>query len=197
MSPLMNSSEFQAQTEQIERLVQRVMALTDDGARATALELLQSVMDLHGAAMSRMVEVLSVLGEAGRAALAKLGADPLLCGLLVLYGIHPVPLEERIAKALEKLRPQLQKKGGSVALVSTDDAHVRVKVLSSGHGCGSSADAIKDLVEQAILEAAPEIMEIFVDGLPETAPGFVPVNMIQPATTHDDKKEDRYEESAA
>jgi Fe-S cluster biogenesis protein NfuA len=198
MSPLMNNSEFQAQTEQIERLVQRVMALTDDGARATALELLQSVMDLHGAAMSRMVEVLSDSGEAGRAALAKLSADPLLCGLLVLYGVHPVPFEERVAKALEKLRPQLQKKGASVELITTDEARVRVSIQSSGHGCGSSTDGIKDMVEQAILEAAPDVIEILVEGLPETAPGFVPVNMIQPATTRENAKEDkRYEESAA
>ena len=63
---LMDSNEFQAHTEQIERLVERVSALRDDDARATALDLLQAVMDLHGAGVSRIVEMLGDSGEAGR-----------------------------------------------------------------------------------------------------------------------------------
>ena len=95
----MNNNEFQARTEQIDRLVQRVTAFKDDDARTTSLELLQSMMDLHGAAMERVVELLAESGEAGRSSLAKLGNDPLICGLLVLYGIHPVALEERVSRA--------------------------------------------------------------------------------------------------
>ena len=110
----MDNGEFQAHTERVEQLVQRVTDLADDDARTTALELLQSLMDLHGAVVSRIVEVLSEAGEGGRAALAKLGSDPLICGLLVLYGVHPVPLEQRVAAALEKVRPLLKKQSGSV-----------------------------------------------------------------------------------
>ena len=205
MSVSIEPGEFQAHTEQIDRLVQRVMALTDDDARNTALELLQSVMDFHGVVASRIVEVLSA-GEAGRTSLAKLGSDPLICGLLVLYGIHPIPLEERIRQALEKARPQLQKHGGSVELLGISDAVVRVNVHSAGHGCGSSPDAIKQKVEQAILEAAPEVVEIVVEGLPAREGKFIPLQAIQPANGEaaatamipPAKKEERaYEESTA
>jgi len=72
--------------------VERVNSISDEGARTTSLELLQSLMDLHGAAMFRVVELLTG-SEGGRASLTKLGDDPLICGLLVLYGIHPLPLE--------------------------------------------------------------------------------------------------------
>ena len=151
------SSEFQAHTERIEQLVQRVSGLADEEARTTALELLQSMMDLHGAVVSRIVELLNA-SEAGRASLAKLGCDPLVCGLLVLYGVHPVALEERVARAVENVRPQLRKHSGSAELIGIADDVVRVKIQSSGHGCGSSADALKSTVEQAILEAAPEVV---------------------------------------
>src|SRR6185437_12929316 len=97
----MNNSEFQAQTEHINRQVQRVSEIQNEDARAAALDLLQSVMDLHGAVISRVVEVLSGSGDAGRNSLAKLGSDPLICGLLVLYGVHPLPLEERVGRAVE------------------------------------------------------------------------------------------------
>jgi len=189
----MNNNEFQAQTEHINRQVQRVSEIQNEDARAAALELLQSVMDLHGAMISRVVEVLSESGEAGRNSLAKLAGDPLICGLLVLYGVHPVPLEQRVIGAVEKANQQLRKQGGSVTLAGIAEGLVQVKIEGSGHGCGSSGDAFKHTVEQAILEAAPDVIEVIVDGVPAAAQGFVPVNMIQPAT----KEEKRYEESAA
>lgn len=188
----MNDNEFQARTEQIDRLVQRVNAFKDDDARTTSLELLQSMMDLHGAAMERVVELLSQSGEVGRGSLSKLGHDPLICGLLVLYGIHPVALEERVSRAIEKVRPQLQKHGGTVELIEVRDEAVRIKIQSSGNGCGSSVDRLKATVEQAILEAGPEIVAISVEADEPAASGFVPVNMIQPI-----KEEMKYEKSTA
>jgi Fe-S cluster biogenesis protein NfuA len=193
VSDALNNTVFQTQTEQINRLVQRVTELPEDDARSIALELLQSLMGLHGTVMSRVVELLSDSGEAGRKSLAKLGEDPLICGLLVLYGVHPVPLEQRVASAIEKARPQLHKQGGGVELLGIADQRVRVKIDGTGHSCGSSSDAFKRTVEQAILEAAPEVIEVIAEGVPQSSPGFVPVSMIQPVT----KEEKKYEESAA
>jgi len=191
------NSEFQAHTERIERCVQRVSALEDEGARTTALELLQSLMDLHGAVVSRIVEVLDG-SEAGRGSLAKLGSDPLVCGLLVLYGVHPVALETRVARAVENVAAQLRKHGGSAELIGLTDTVVRIKLQSSGHGCHSSPDALKATVEQAILEAAPEVVEVVVEGSPSSASGFVPLNLVQPVMNQPAiKEEKKYEESAA
>ena len=186
----MNNSEFQEKTGQIDRLVQRVNAFADEETRTTSLELLQSMMDLHGAAMSRIVELLSE-SESGHPALAKLGSDPLICGLLVLYGIHPVSLEERVARAIEKVRPQFQKNGGSVELVGVNEEAVTVRVQTSGHNCGSSPEALRTKVEQAILEAAPEMMSVIIEGFPQAS--FVHVSSIQPVT----KGEMSYEKSTA
>lgn len=186
------SSEFQAQTGRIESLVEHASNLADNEARTTALELLQATMDLHGMAFSRIVELLGA-SEAGRASLARLGSDPLICGMLVLYGVHPVPLEERVARAVESARLQLRKHSGSAELISVSGTAVEVKIESSGHGCGSSVDALRGTVEQAILEAAPEVMRVIVKGAPSVSTGFVPINLIQPAA----KEEKKYEKSAA
>lgn len=189
----MNNGEFQEKTGQIDRLVQRVNAFIDADARTTSLELLQSMMDLHGAAMARIVELLSDSGEGGHKSLSKLSDDPLVCGLLVLYGIHPVALEERVSRAIEKVRPQLQKHGGSAELIAVSDEIVRVKIQSSEHSCGSSPDTLKSTVEQAILEAAPDVVNIVIEGAESATSGFVPLNMIQPVT----KEEMKYEKSTA
>jgi len=187
----MDNGEFQAYTQRINALLQRVSDMPDDNARSTALELLQSMMDLHGAAMSRIVDLLSESAEAGRTSLAKLGSDPLVCGLLVLYGIHPVTTEDRITRAIERLRPQLHKQGAGVELLAFSDGVARVKIHSEAQGHGSSPDKLKLAVEQALLEAAPEVVEVVTEGLPSS--GFIPLNMIQPAN----KEEKTYEESAA
>jgi len=189
----MNDGEFQGHTQRIEQLVERAAAVADESARSTALELLQSVMDLHGAVMSRVVEILSDSGEAGRNSLTKLGSDPLVCGLLVLYGIHPVALEDRITQAVVKVRPQLGKLGGTVELLGIADSVVRIKIGSAGHSCGSSADALSKLVKGAILEAAPEVLEVVVEGTTSSASGFVPLDLLQPATI----EEGNYEKSTA
>ncbi|MCU1269394.1 MAG: NifU-like domain protein [Acidobacteriaceae bacterium] len=188
----MNSGEFQEQATKVEQMVERVTAIEDESARATALELMQALMDLHGAGFSRIVEVLTE-SEAGRSALAKLGSDPLICGLLVLYGVHPLALEGRVKSAIEKVSPQLRKQSASVELIDISDTVVRVKIESSGHGCGSSTDSIKQVVEQTIREVAPEVVEIVAEGVTSSASGFVPVNMIQPSP----KEEKKYEESTA
>ncbi|HVP64071.1 MAG TPA: NifU family protein [candidate division Zixibacteria bacterium] len=185
--------EFQQRTEEIDRLVQHVNELADGDARTTALELLQAVMDLHGAGFARMIEVLRECGDAGQTALKKLGADPLLCGLMVLYEVHPFTMEERVATAVEMIRPRLRKHEAQIELLGVCDGVVRVEIHASGHGCHSSPDAVREQVEQAILEAAPETTQIVVEGIPIAAGGFVPINMVQPAL----KEERRYEKSSA
>lgn len=189
----MENAEFQQHAAKIEQLVQRVTAIPDDDARTSALELMQSLMDLHGSGFMRIVEVLTESGEPGQSALASLARDPLLCGLLVLYGVHPVPLEVRIEEALERVAPQLRKRSASVELLESGNDTVRVFLQSSGNGCGSSPDALKSMIEQALREAAPEIVEVVIE-VPANAPaGFVPLNTLQPAST----EEKKYEESAA
>lgn len=181
-------SEFRAYANRVEQMVEQVSAIADAAARNVALELLQSVMDLHGAAFARVVELL----ESDRAAMSKIGGDPLLCGMMVLYGVHPVPMAERVAKAVANVAPQLRKHGGTAEVVAIEEAVVRLKIESSGHGCGSSTDAIADVVRQAVLECAPEVVEVAIEGAAAAPSGFVPLNNIQPAV-----KETSYEESAA
>jgi hypothetical protein len=174
----MNNSEFQAHTEKVEQSLEQVNALSDDQARAAALNLMQALMDLHGASLSRVVEVLSATGDAGRAALSKVANDPLVCGLLVLYGIHPASLQERVMQAIEQLRPQVRKVGMNIQLASASESAVRIHVESSRPD-EHSAESVRSMIERAIREAAPEVAEITIEGVP--LQGFVPLSMIQPA----------------
>jgi Fe-S cluster biogenesis protein NfuA len=193
----MENAEFQQHAQKVEQLVQRVTALSDEGARSTALELMQGLMDLHGSAITRIVEILADSGESGHSSLEKLGRDPLVCGLLVLYGVHPVPFETRVADALDRIAPKLRKQSGSAELLGIGETSVRIAVQGSGTGCHSSPDALKEMVEQAIREIAPEVTELVIETPASVQSGFVPLNVLQPATHRGEERRKEYEESTA
>jgi Fe-S cluster biogenesis protein NfuA/nitrite reductase/ring-hydroxylating ferredoxin subunit len=150
--------EFDTRTAEIEQLTQALDGVADAHARAAAEALVRSVMDLHGDALARVVEI------AGRhGALDALLRDDLLSSLLLLYDLHPTPLEERVRGALAKVRPYVASHGGGVELVAIDDGVARLRMEGSCEGCPSSARTVKLAIEEAVLEAAPEITAVVVD----------------------------------
>src|SRR5262249_40622139 len=153
------NSEFRARSERVEQALQVVNELGDKNARASALELMQALMDLHGAAMTRIVELLSESTESGHPVLLKIADDPLISGLLVLYGVHPFSLRDRVQRALERLVSQLRKLGCTLELVNADENVVRIN-LGNAPGDAHSVSMARNKIEQAIREAAPEVVEI-------------------------------------
>jgi Fe-S cluster biogenesis protein NfuA len=157
-------SELEQRIERIDELIQELETGSDPVLRATAQELVQAVMDLHGSGIERIVALVRQSGSAGQAIMDQFAGDQLVRSLLLLYDLHPQDLETRVLEALEKTRPYLRSHGGNVELVSVDDrSQVRLRLLGSCHGCPSSSLTLKMAVEQAIREAAPEIITIVVD----------------------------------
>src|SRR5580704_8317847 len=97
--------EFQQRLQSIERLLGEIEAGADPGLRANVQELVQLVMDLHGAGIERILELIRAAGDGGESIVQRMGRDDLVASLLVLYGLHPVNLEGRVAQALDKVRP--------------------------------------------------------------------------------------------
>ena len=162
--------------EQIEELVQRIEDLPDPDARSSALALVQALMDFHGEALDRLMEIVAGRGEQGYLIFNKFSTDELVSNLLLLYGLHPLPLEERIAQALEKVRPHLDSHGGNVELLSITDGVVRLRLEGTCRGCPSSAETLKLAIESAIYSAAPDVVSIEAEGaLTETPKGLVQI----------------------
>jgi len=162
--------------EQIEELVQRIEDLSDPNARTNTLALVQALMDFHGEALDRLMEIVASQGEQGYLIFNKFGKDELVSNLLLLYGLHPLPLEERIAQALEKVRPHLDSHGGNVELLSITDGVVRLRLEGTCRGCPSSAETLKLAIESAIYSAAPDVVSIEAEGaLSETPKGLVQI----------------------
>lgn len=162
MATTTSRSELESQIGRIDELVQRLEEVADPVIRATARDLVQSLMAMHGAALERIVEVIGE-GSSGQTLMDQLGRDELVRSVLILYELHPVDVEARVAEALEKSRPYLRSHGGNVELVGIEDGEVvRLRMQGSCHGCPSSALTLKMTIEDAIREAAPEVTSIVI-----------------------------------
>jgi Fe-S cluster biogenesis protein NfuA len=168
--------------ERINALVRKIETMADPEARANALELVQSLMELHGAGLERMMELSAEKGEVGEAVIDAFASDEMVGGLLLLYGLHPVALETRVMQALDKVRPYLHVHGGNVEVLGIEDGVVRLRLQGSCQSCPSSAMTLKLAIEEAIYEAAPDVLTIEAEGAVAeqvAAHGFVPLERLR------------------
>jgi Fe-S cluster biogenesis protein NfuA/nitrite reductase/ring-hydroxylating ferredoxin subunit len=156
----------------VERRLAAIDGLADAGARQTALDAIQSVVELYGAGLERVVEVIAARDDGTLA--RELGDDELAAHLLLVHGLHPVALEERVRGALEGVRPYLESHGGDVALLAVQEPVVRLRLEGSCSGCPSSTMTLKLAIEDAIRKAAPEIEEVVAD-----SPAATPAPLLQ------------------
>lgn len=179
------TSDFVSRMQQVEGLIRKIDNLPDAAARASAMELVQSLMDFHGAGLDRLMEIVAEAGEAGYSIFDSFASDDLVGSLLLLYGLHPVPLETRVMQALDKVRPYLDSHGGNVELIGITDEVVRLRLEGSCKSCPSSSMTLKLAIEEAIYAAAPDVAAIEAEGVAEqpSSTGFVQIGKRQGAVS--------------
>jgi Fe-S cluster biogenesis protein NfuA len=71
-------------------------------------------------------------------------------------------MRERVAEALEYIRPALQNDGGDVELVDVDEDSgvVTVKLVGACGGCPMSQMTLKSGIERVLKEAVPEVVSV-------------------------------------
>jgi Fe-S cluster biogenesis protein NfuA len=146
----------------VESLLEQLEALPDPAARDTAMEVVQALLDLYGEGLERIVDVLAARDDGTLA--QTLADDELVAHLLLLHGLHPVPVQERVRGALESVLPYLESHGGSVELLEVDEGIARLRLEGSCSGCPSSAMTLKLAIEEAIFKAAPDVEEVRAEG---------------------------------
>ena len=105
------SKDFREEMQRIGQLVQEIELIADPAMKASTKNLVQSIMDLHGAAMERALEIVAAAGEQGLSIIHQMGSDPLVSSVLLLYGLHPDDFEARVANAVDQIPPEAAKAG--------------------------------------------------------------------------------------
>jgi Fe-S cluster biogenesis protein NfuA len=171
--------EFKEDIQRIGGLVQAIESIADPAVRATTRDLVQSLMDLHGGALEKALDIVAEAGEPGMEIIGRLGRDSLVSSVLILYGLHPENIETRVVKAVDRIRPQLRKQGCEIELLGVNDGVIRIRVETGSHSCGSTAKTAQESVEGAIYDAAPDMASLVIEGLEEKpSSGFVSLDAL-------------------
>lgn len=160
----------------VEGLLEELESLADPMARDLATTTVTALLELYGEGLRR------VLDGVGASQAVTLANDDVVEHLLLLHGLHPVPVEERVQAGLEEVRPYLDSHGGNVELVSVQDGVVLLRMQGSCEGCPASAMTLKLAIEEAVFKAAPDVEAVEAEGAEEEAPapagGLLQIEMV-------------------
>ncbi len=96
-----NEREFQQKIRRLGTLAGEFDQMPGGGSKGAARELVQLLMEVHGTGLERIMELVYESGAEGEAMIGRLGQDPIVRNLLLLYSLHPEDLETRLLKALD------------------------------------------------------------------------------------------------
>src|SRR5918994_2810983 len=107
---LLDEQQITERVGRIETLLEEIESFEDPAARATTAEMVQTLLELYGEGLGRIVESVGRLGDEDLK--DELLGDELITHLLLLHGLHPVDVETRVLGALDEVRPYLESHGG-------------------------------------------------------------------------------------
>ena len=144
----------------------------DDAAvreRVAEVETALAAIEGDAGATEAVAAVVALYGEALRRVVAfdpppELLEDELLSHLLLVHDLHPETVEDRVARALDEVRPYLGSHGGDVELVGIADGVAHVRLEGTCNGCPSSSATLRYAIEEAVARAAPELAGVEADG---------------------------------
>jgi Fe-S cluster biogenesis protein NfuA len=135
----------------VNRLLEQLRSGPDPRAAAVAEDLVRCLVQLYGAGLERIVQIV------GPQRSRDLCADPLVESLMLVHDLHPLDADTRIRRALDGIRPS----PGELRYEGVDgDGVAHVRLAGNGHGCQSSA---RTAIVSAVEDAAPEVTGVVVE----------------------------------
>jgi hypothetical protein len=176
-----SEKEFQEKMRHLGTLVGELDQLPGGGSKVAARELVQLLMEVHRTGLERMMELVFQAGTeaSGGVIVDRLGQDPIVRNLLLLYSLHPEDLETRVLRALDVARARLRKLDGRVDLVSFYEGAVQLRLYTSGHSRGSTIKDLRAIVEGSLYDLAPDVTSLTILAPEEeSSSGFVPLQSL-------------------
>ena len=139
------SVDFRERVNRVEALVGALEKCPDPTAREASRELVRTLLDLHAAGLTKVLELAGGDGTL----IDQFADDELISSLLLLHGLHPHPATRTCAayQALEQARPRFRSMGGDIDLIDASEEVVRLRIRGEL--------AVRAVAEEAVLRAAP------------------------------------------
>jgi Fe-S cluster biogenesis protein NfuA/nitrite reductase/ring-hydroxylating ferredoxin subunit len=143
-----------------------------------AEELVRLLVEMYGEGLARIV------AELDADQLTRIAGDDVVESLLLLHDLHPLDVDSRVQRALDRVRPYLGSHAGGVEYLGVEDGVAHLRLQGSCDGCASSTLTVRMAIEGAIQQAAPELAGIEVAGVVEPAAPLLQVGMGPPPGWH-------------
>lgn len=147
--------------------VEQVPGPTTDAA----LDAVRTLTEVYGEALARILRLVDP------ERITQVAADELLSHLLVLHGLHPGTVAERVERALDAIRAH----GGEVELAGIEAGVARVRVPAAGcQSCSSTTETLEQVVTESVLALAPELsaVETVREPAPAPEPSLIPAEAL-------------------
>jgi len=163
----MDGTDVRELPGRIEALLDQLAAVGDPTVAELGEALVAAVLQMYGEGLARIVAALAAAPD-GEVAVRRIAADELVANLLLLHDLHPDDLDTRIQDALDRVRPYLGSHAGGVDYVGVDgDGVAHLRLQGTCDGCAGSAATVNNAIERAVLDAAPEVLRVEVEGVVE------------------------------
>lgn len=140
----------------IARLLGELERAPDNAGRERARALVAALLDVHGAGLA---QVLAIAGDADPALARRFADDGAIAPLLMLHGLHPQPLEERVRECVGRLAPRIAAQNARLELLGVD-AGGRVRLSLVHHG---KTGTLREEIEEALSRDAADASDISIE----------------------------------
>lgn len=147
--------------ERIAELLEELRATASPALWQRIEELVERLLASYGSGLSRVLQHSSETGSISPELVARLTRDELVSSLLLLHGLHPLPIRDRVILSLKAARTQLADAVSSIDLVelSGDELHVQVVKRPETSWANTEIEAaLRGLIERRV----PEVIQVEV-----------------------------------
>src|SRR5215470_15893625 len=130
--------EMRVQDRDAEELIERLNSLVeelelypDTEVREKALDLVQLIIGLYGEALRRVLATIDTVPLKDQI-ISRMLSDEVIRAILLIHGLMPIALEDRVAAAINDVRPYLISQGADVELVGVTDGRARMRLIRKG-----------------------------------------------------------------
>jgi hypothetical protein len=161
--------------EHVERLLAEVESVAGPVAWPRVEALVAALVDLYGAGLERTVACAREAARNAGELDERLIRDELVASLLLLHGLHPLGLEQRIEAALARVRDELPA-AARLRCVSIDNGIVMLRIDES-EARANVRPPPTTIVAQEIERDAPEVLGVQIEE--PAAPDLVPAERLR------------------
>jgi hypothetical protein len=162
-----NQDAATARGEQIEALLVEIQAAVAPSAWPRVEALVTALVGLYGTGLERVLEHAREVATSSEGLEARLVGDELVSSLLLVHGLHPIALEQRIQLALARLSTELPDAARLELVEVTENI---VKLRAAPDGDGRLHPPSMHVVARAIEHEAPEVAGLQIDGIAPAPP---------------------------